>query len=40
MNQGGGWMNGGAGGETWLWTAIGVLVVVVLVVVIAKLFKK
>ena len=40
MNQSGGWMNAGAGGEMWILTVIGVLVVVLLVVVIAKLFKK
>lgn len=33
-------MNAGAGGETWILSVIGVLVVVVLVVVIAKLLKK
>lgn len=40
MNQGSGWMNAGAGGEMWILTVIGVLVVVLLVVVIAKLLKK
>ena len=33
-------MNGWAGGGMWLWTVIGVLVVVLLVVVISKQFKK
>jgi hypothetical protein len=33
-------MNGWMGGEMWLWTVIGVLVVVLLVVVINKLSKK
>jgi hypothetical protein len=33
-------MNGWMGGGMWLWTVIGVLVVVLLVVVIAKLSKK
>ena len=36
MNQTGGWMGGGM----WLWTVIGVLVVVLLVVAISKLSKK
>ena len=38
MNQVGGWMNGGTGGAAWIWIAIGVLVVVLLVVIITKLF--
>ena len=33
-------MNGWSGGGMWLWTVIGVLVVVLLVVVISKLSKK
>jgi hypothetical protein len=33
-------MSGGMGGGMWLWTVIGVLVVVLLVVVIGKLSKK
>ena len=36
----GGWMGGWAGGGMWLWTVIGVLVVVLLVVVIGKMSKK
>jgi len=36
MNHAGGWMGGGM----WIWTVIGVLVVVLLVVVINKLLKK
>jgi uncharacterized membrane protein len=40
MNNTGGWMSGWAGGGMWLWTVIGVLVVVLLVVVIGKLSKK
>ena len=40
MNQSDGWMNGWSGGGMWLWTVIGVLVVVLLVVVISKLSKK
>ena len=38
MNHGG--MNGWMGGEMWLWTVIGVLVVVLLVVLINKVSKK
>ena len=33
-------MGGWSGGGMWLWTVIGVLVVVLLVVVISKLAKK
>ena len=40
MNQTNGWMGGWAGGGMWLWTVIGVAVVVLLVVVINKLSKK
>jgi uncharacterized membrane protein len=36
----GGWMGGWAGGGMWLWTVIGVLVVVLLVVVIGKRSKE
>jgi hypothetical protein len=36
----GGWASGGMGGGMWLWTVIGVLVVVLLAVVIIKLSKK
>jgi len=36
MNQTDGWMGGGM----WIWTVIGVVVVVLLVVLIAKLSKK
>lgn len=36
MDNGYGWMGGGM----WMWTVIGVLVVVLLVVVISKLSKK
>jgi hypothetical protein len=39
MNQTGGWM-GWASGGMWIWTVIGVLVVVLLVVVISKQSKK
>ncbi len=38
MNYGG--MNGWMGGGMWLWTVIGVLVVVLLVVLINKVSKK
>jgi hypothetical protein len=40
MNQTNGWMGGWMGGGMWLWTVIGVAVVVLLVVVISKLSKK
>ena len=42
MSQGGmtGWMGGWAGGGMWLWTVVGILVVVLLVVVISKQSKK
>jgi hypothetical protein len=43
MNQTDGWMGGmggWAGGGMWIWTVIGVLVMVLLVVVISKLSKK
>ena len=40
MNNTNGWMDGGAGGGMWLWTVIGVLVVVLLVVMITKLSNK
>ena len=40
MNHANGWMNGWLGGGMWLWTVIGILMVVLLVVVIRKLLKK
>ncbi len=40
MNHNDGWMGGFSGGGMWLWTVIGVLVVVLLVVLINKLSKK
>ncbi len=44
MNQTDGWMGGGMGGFAsggmWLWTVIGVLVVVLLVVLINKVSGK
>lgn len=36
MNHANGWMSGGM----WLWTVIGILVVVLLVVAISKMSKK
>ena len=40
MNHTDGMMSGWMGGEMWIWTVIGVLVVVLLVVVIIKLSNK
>ena len=40
INHSNGWMNGWMGGGMWLWWAIGVLVVVLLVIVIAKMSNK
>ena len=40
MNQTGGWMGGWAGGGMWVWTVVGILAVVLLVVVISKMSKK
>jgi hypothetical protein len=40
MNHTDGWMSGWMGGGIWIWAVIGVLVVVLLVVAIAKLSKK
>jgi hypothetical protein len=40
MNQTDGWMNGWVGPGMWIWTVIGVLVVVLLVVVTTKQFTK
>ncbi len=40
MNNTHGWMDGWTGGGMWLWTVLGVLVVVLLVVVIGKLSQK
>ena len=39
MNHTDGWMNGWMGGGMWIWTVIGILVVVLLVVAINKLSK-
>jgi hypothetical protein len=35
-----GWMGGWGGGSMWLWTVIGVLVVILLVVLIKRVSKK
>ena len=40
MNNRDGWMGGGAGGGMWVWTVVGILVVVLLGVMINKLSKK
>ena len=40
MGQTDGWMGGWAGGGMWVWTVVGILVVVLLVVAISKLSKK
>ncbi len=40
MNHADGWMGSWLGGGMWIWTTIGILVVVLLVVVINKLSKK
>jgi uncharacterized membrane protein len=40
MHQSNGWMAGWAGGGMWLWAVIGLVVLVLLVAVIAKLSKK
>jgi uncharacterized membrane protein len=40
MNNSYGWMGGGASGGMWIWTVIGVLVVVLLVVLIKKVSTK
>ncbi|MHB8709588.1 MAG: hypothetical protein ACYC9I_11990, partial [Desulfuromonadales bacterium] len=40
MDQTGGWMGGWMGGGAWIMPALGVLLVVLLVIVIAKLSKK
>jgi uncharacterized membrane protein len=40
MNHTDGWMNGWPGGGMWLWTVIGAVVVVLLVVAISRLSKK
>ncbi len=40
MNNTHDWMGGWTGGGMWIWTIIGVVVVVLLVVVISKLSNK
>ena len=40
MNQTGGWMGGWAGGGMWVWTVIGALVIILLVVAINILANK
>jgi uncharacterized membrane protein len=40
MNNTDGGMNGWAGGGMWVWTVIGVVIVVLLVVAISKMSKK
>ncbi len=40
MNDAGGWMNGWGGGGMWVWTTIGLLVVVMLAVMIGKMSSK
>ncbi|MHB8203465.1 MAG: hypothetical protein ACYDHG_07125 [Desulfomonilaceae bacterium] len=40
MNQTDGWMGGWVGGGMWLWTVVGILVIVLLVVVISRLINK
>ncbi len=40
MNHANEWMTGWMGGGMWIWTAIGILVLVSLVVVIGKLSKR
>jgi heme exporter protein D len=40
MNRTGGWVGEWMGGGMWVWTAVGILVVILLAVVIGKLFQK
>ena len=40
MNQTGGWLGVWAGGGMWIWTVVGVLVIVLLVVAINRLSNK
>ena len=40
MNHTQGWMTGGMGAGVWIWTVIGVLVVILLAALISKLSKK
>jgi hypothetical protein len=40
MNHADGWMNGWMGGGLWIWTVLGIVIVVLLAFVIGKLSKK
>jgi hypothetical protein len=40
MNHTDGWMNGWMGGGMWLWSVVGVLLVVLLAVLIGRMAKK
>lgn len=40
MDHANNWINGWSGGGMWIWTVIGTLLVVLLVVAIGKLSKK
>jgi hypothetical protein len=40
MNNTDGWMNGWMGGGMWIWTVLGIAIVVLLAFVIGKLSKK
>ena len=40
MGHTNGWMGGWAGGGMWVWTVVGILLIVLLVVVISKQSKK
>ena len=40
MNHTDGWMGDWTGGGMWIWSVVGLMVVILLVVVIAKLIKK
>jgi len=40
MNHGNGWMNDWIGRGVWIWAIIGILVVVLLVVMIIRLYRK
>jgi hypothetical protein len=40
MDQANNWMNGSLGGGMWIWTVIGILLVVLLVFAIGKLSRK
>jgi len=40
MNQGNGWMNWWVGPEMWVWTVLGVILLVLLAIAVIKLIKK